>query len=52
MFFWLDERLTPERHNGIADEFIYDAMVFLHRESLQTEVSIEQRHHEQRSQAF
>src|SRR5262245_23747035 len=52
MFFRLDERLTPERHDGVADEFIHDAVILLNCESLQSKVSVEQRHHEQRSQPF
>ena len=52
VFFRLYEGRTPECYNRIADEFIHDAVMLLDRESLQTEVSVEQRHHEQRSQPF
>src|SRR5215472_8292302 len=46
MLFRLHKRRTPERHYGIPDELVDDAVMFLNRESLQTEVAIEQADHE------
>ena len=52
VFFRFYEWRPPKRHDGIADEFINDAVVFLNRQGLQLKVSVEQCHHEQWGQPF